>query len=190
MRKQEAIKKLKDKLLNYNNESGWYDGYKNGIKQGISVIEELNETSSKVTVPKFVADWIKQCKANATLTDCLNGYYQISNGQVIESEDFQNWVADNENDELTATAWLLGYTVQKVSRFPLEEGDLVIRKGKHEAQIHIIEAIDENSILLVNGVHDQFYSDNDEDASDNTLDYFYSNFRLLTKKENLEPDKN
>lgn len=75
-------------------------------------VRQLDE-QPKVTVPKFVAIWIKQCKEKATLADCLNGYYQISNGQVIESEDFQNWVADNENDELTAKAWMFGYEVEK-----------------------------------------------------------------------------
>lgn len=80
--------------------------------QVINWVEQLDE-QPKVTVPKFVADWIKQCKEKATLADCLNGYYQISNGQVIESEDFQNWVVDNENDELTAKAWMFGYEVEK-----------------------------------------------------------------------------
>lgn len=81
--------------------------------QVINWVEQLDE-QPKVTVPKFVADWIKQCKEKATLADCLNGYYQISNGQVIESEDFQNWVVDNENDELTAKAWMFGYEVESV----------------------------------------------------------------------------
>lgn len=80
--------------------------------QVINWVEQLDE-QPKVTVPQFVANWIKRCKENAALADCLNGYYQISNGQVIESEDFQNWVADNENDELTAKAWIFGYEVEK-----------------------------------------------------------------------------
>lgn len=76
------------------------------------LIEQLDE-KQKVTVPKFVAIWIKQCKEKATLADCLDGYYEISNGEVVSSEDFQNWVVDNENDELTAKAWMFGYEVEK-----------------------------------------------------------------------------
>lgn len=77
------------------------------------LIEQLDE-KQKVTVPKFVAIWIKQCQEKATLADCLDGYYEISNGEVVSSEDFQSWVADNENDELTAKAWMFGYEVESV----------------------------------------------------------------------------
>lgn len=87
-----------------------------GTYTGLSIsqkkIEQLDE-QPKVTVPKFVADWIEQCKAKATLADCLKGYYEISILQTVGSEDFQNWVVDNENDELTAKAWIFGYEVEK-----------------------------------------------------------------------------
>lgn len=114
-----------------------------GTYTGLSIsqkkIEQLDE-QPKVTVPKFVADWIEQCKAKATLADCLKGYYEISILQTVGSEDFQNWVVDNENDELTAKAWIFGYEVEKEPlyqiRFPgtswgayltkADNGDLVI----------------------------------------------------------------
>lgn len=80
--------------------------------QVINWVEQLAE-QPKVTVPQFVAKWINQCKEKATLADCLDGYYEISNGEVVSSEDFQNWVVDNENDELTAKAWMFGYEVEK-----------------------------------------------------------------------------
>lgn len=87
--------------------------------QVINWVEQLDE-QPKVTVPKFVADWIKQCKEKATLADCLDGYYEISNGEVVSSEDFQNWVVDNENDELTAKAWMFGYEVEKEPLYQIE----------------------------------------------------------------------
>jgi hypothetical protein len=152
------------------------------------LIEQLDE-KQKVTVPKFVAIWIKQCKEKATLADCLDGYYEISNGEGVGSEDFQNWVVDNENDELTAKAWIFGYEVEKPPVFPLSQGDLVIRKGKHEAKIYIVESVSESGVLLVNGIKDEFYSVDDEGGPDNDLDYFYSNFRLLAKKESLEVEE-
>ncbi len=149
--------------------------------QVINWVEGLDE-QPKVTVPKFVATWINQCKKKATLADCLDGYYEISNGEVVSSEDFQNWVVDNENDELTAKAWIFGYEVEKLPVFPLSQGDLVIRKGNHEAKIYIVESVSESGVLLVNGIKDEFYSADDEGGPDNDLEYFYSNFRLLAKK--------
>lgn len=93
--------------------------------QVINWVEQLAE-QPKVTVPQFVAKWIKQCKEKATLADCLDGYYEISNGEVVSSEDFQNWVADNENDELTAKAWAFGYEVEKEPKFIVKVGNLYL----------------------------------------------------------------
>lgn len=91
-------------------------------------IIDLNQLDEqpKVTVPQFVAKWINQCKEKATLADCLDGYYEISNGEVVSSEDFQNWVADNENDELTAKAWMFGYEVEKEPKFIVKVGNLYL----------------------------------------------------------------
>ncbi|WP_429961111.1 DUF1642 domain-containing protein [Enterococcus sp. DIV1096b] len=89
------------------------------------LIEQLDE-KQKVTVPNFVAIWLKQCKEKATLADCLDGCYEISNGEVVSSEDFQNWVVDNENDELTAKAWMFGYEVEKEPNFIVKVGNLYL----------------------------------------------------------------
>lgn len=88
-------------------------------------VEQLAE-QPKVTVPQFVAKWINQCKEKATLADCLDGYYEISNGEVVSSEDFQNWVVDNENDELTAKAWIFGYEVEKEPKFIVKVRNLYL----------------------------------------------------------------
>lgn len=83
------------------------------------LIEQLDE-KQKVTVPQFVAKWINQCKEKATLADCLDGYYEISDGEGVGSGDFQNWVVDNENDELTAKAWIFGYEVEKEPLYQIQ----------------------------------------------------------------------
>lgn len=130
MDKQELIEKVTEarssaqselnRILSYRSKDTDYDrGRRNAYVEVETWIEDLDKVQ-KVPVPKFVANWIKQCKENAALADCLNGYYQISNGQVIESEDFQNWVADNENDELTAKAWMFGYEVKKEPLYQIE----------------------------------------------------------------------
>lgn len=134
-----------------------------GTYTGLSIsqkkIEQLDE-QPKVTVPQFVAKWIKQCKEKATLADCLDGYYEISNGEVVSSEDFQNWVVDNENDELTAKAWIFGYEVEKEPLYQIElpgtswgayltkadDGDLVVWQNTNRGTQFTeseIKAIDE-----------------------------------------------
>lgn len=113
MNKQELIKNVKAwGAWCTDHNTGEKDRYVK-INKVRELIEQLDE-KQKVTVPKFVATWIKQCKEKATLADCLDGYYEISNGEVVSSEDFQNWVVDNENDELTAKAWIFGYEVESV----------------------------------------------------------------------------
>lgn len=129
MNKQELLKELesnKDKCLKEAKKYavlGWdrqiADSKALVYMQVINWVEQLDE-KQKVTVPKFVADWIKQCKEKATLADCLDGYYEISNGEVVSSEDFQNWVVDNENDELTAKAWMFGYEVEKEPLYQIQ----------------------------------------------------------------------
>ncbi|MGM0295082.1 DUF1642 domain-containing protein [Enterococcus sp. AZ034] len=100
-------------ILRYKDEDSDYQrGQRNAYRDVATWIEEFDE-QPKVTVPQFVAVWIKECKRNATLTDCLKGKYEISIGRKLASEDFQNWVVDNKNDELTAKAWIFGYEVDK-----------------------------------------------------------------------------
>lgn len=127
MNKQELIEMVKNAevaaqtginlILRYKDEDSDYQrGQRNAYRDVATWIEGFDE-QTKETVPKFAADWIEQCKENATLADCLNGYYRISNGEVAGSTDFQNWVVDNENDELTAKAWIFGYEVEKEPLF-------------------------------------------------------------------------
>ena len=107
-------------ILRYKDEDSDYQrGQRNAYRDVATWIEEFDE-QPKVTVPQFVAVWIKECKRNATLTDCLKGKYEISIGRKLASEDFQNWVVDNKNDELTAKAWMFGYEVEKEPLYQIE----------------------------------------------------------------------
>ncbi|WP_187115434.1 DUF1642 domain-containing protein [Enterococcus gallinarum] len=128
MNKQEIIRNIdlqtyaypdKPPEGNYGPTIAYKKGFNSCAEWAINLIEQLDE-QPKVTVPKFVATWINQCKEKATLADCLDGYYEISNGEVVSSEDFQNWVVDNENDELTAKAWMFGYEVEKEPLYQIE----------------------------------------------------------------------
>lgn len=76
------------------------------------------------------------------------------------------------------------------SKWVVNEGDLVIRKGEHEAKVYFVESVDDDGILLVNGIKDEFFTDLDErSVGEESINYFYENFRLLAKKENLEVEK-
>lgn len=123
MNKQELIEKVAEarsnaqselnRILSYRSKDTDYDrGRRNAYVEVETWIKDL-DMAQKVPVPQFVADWIEECKEKATLADCLDGYYEISNGEGVGSGDFQNWVVDNENDELTAKAWMFGYEVEK-----------------------------------------------------------------------------
>lgn len=136
MDKQELIEKVTEarssaqselnRILSYRSKGTDYDrGRRNAYVEVETWIEEFDE-QPKVTVPKFVASWIEHCKENATLTDCLKGYYEISDGEGAGSGDFQNWVVDNENDELTAKAWMFGYEVEKEPNFIVKVGNLYL----------------------------------------------------------------
>ena len=69
----------------------------------------------------------------------------------------------------------------------LSVGDLVIKKGFHEAKVHFIEGIGLDNkgetldILLVDGKKDLFFSNEYDSPCDNTLDYFIDNYRLLAR---------
>lgn len=130
MDKQELIEMVKNAevaaqtginlIRRYKDEDSDYQrGQRNAYRDVATWIEEFDE-QPKVTVPQFVAVWIKECKRNATLTDCLKGKYEISIGRKLASEDFQNWVVDNKNDELTAKAWMFGYEVEKEPLYQIE----------------------------------------------------------------------
>lgn len=77
------------------------------------------------------------------------------------------------------------------NQWSIKQGDLVVRKGKHEAKVYFVEAVDVDSrdnrvtsVLLVNGIKDEFYS-----YEDGTIDWFFDQYRLLAKKEYLiEPE--
>ncbi|MDV2517684.1 hypothetical protein [Enterococcus faecalis] len=80
--------------------------------------------------------------------------------------------------------------IEKPKQWVVNEGDLVIHKGEHEAKVYFVESIHEDGILLVNGIKDEFFTDlDDRSVGEESINYFYENFRLLAKKESLEAEK-
>lgn len=150
----------------------------------------------KLILPKCAEQWIE---GHCAPSDVVNLFIEVtcatdSDGFIDSkwrwSTDFYEWLA-NDADTLyiLCDALRYGYEVEK-SRWVVNEGDLVIRKGEHEAKVYFVESVDDDGILLVNGIKDEFFTDLDErSVGEESINYFYENFRLLAKKENLEVEK-
>lgn len=71
-----------------------------------------------VKVPKFVAEWIEECKENSTLYECMSGSYvdkdEIQEWHYIADED---WAQYEGHRELVARAWLDGYVVEEEPKY-------------------------------------------------------------------------
>lgn len=155
------------------------------------LIDLIDELASPVKVPKFVGELLDYYR-NSTDVDllalliCFKDWY-FRNDKTSESEEAIDWLV--KHPEKFMKAWIDGYEVEE-SKWVVNEGDLVIRKGEHEAKVYFVESVDDDGILLVNGIKDEFFTDLDErSVGEESINYFYENFRLLAKKENLEVEK-
>lgn len=74
----------------------------------------------KVTIPQFVADWIKYCKntgvtlVRALLVEEIDLYNYANQKDYKKLKEF---LKVKENQEIFARAWLDGYTVEKEKRY-------------------------------------------------------------------------
>ena len=156
----------------------------------LSLIQALDEPR-KVKVPAFVDEWIEMNKAGDVpimfILKYFGEWFEMSENKELNNETCE-WVI--RNPEKFMRAWLDGYEVEEEPKWVVNEGDLVIRKGEHEAKVYFVESVDDDGILLVNGIKDEFFTDlDDRSVGEESINYFYENFRLLAKKENLEVEK-
>lgn len=113
MNKQELIDKLEGlKFGCPESASSRNHCYNEAINASISLAKQLDEPK-KVVVPKFVAEWIELCKRNATLSECLNGSYSITDKHSEIISVAEDWITTDDNEELLARAWLNGYEVEQ-----------------------------------------------------------------------------
>lgn len=105
MNKQELIEKLKTI-------DGGY-GSRCYIAMGdvFELVEQLDEPQ-KVTVPQFVADYIRYAIENDW--DFQDLFKRIEDE---EDEELLRWVYHERNQETLAAAWINGYTVEKEKRY-------------------------------------------------------------------------
>lgn len=88
----------------------------------IELVSELDEPQ-KVTIPQFVADWIKYCKnTGVTLVRALLveeiDLYNYANQK--DSKKLKEFLRVEENQEKIVRAWLDGYEVKKEKRYTVK----------------------------------------------------------------------
>ena len=83
--------------------------YKAGYEQGKFEGALIHcEEPQKITVPKFVADWIEKCKSEKR---------RLHESLTYTPFGVNGWVSNTKNQETFARAWLDGYTVEKEKRY-------------------------------------------------------------------------
>ncbi|HFI0000907.1 TPA: DUF1642 domain-containing protein [Streptococcus suis] len=114
MNKQEAIERIKNigTLNIYDKVAGQQVDMviKNEV---LDIISQIHEPQ-KVTIPEFVAEWLKESTHADTLVQVLNA---VENEQVVPST-VNDWILDNQRDFVIA--WIDGYNVEKEPLYTVE----------------------------------------------------------------------
>nr|DAI42535.1 MAG TPA: Protein of unknown function (DUF1642) [Caudoviricetes sp.] len=92
--------------------------YREGYEQG--KVEGMVERE-KVTIPQFVADWIKVAKP----------VYSLSGAMIYGSPGVNKWLENEDNQRIFAQAWFDGYEKEKWYRISMPKA----RNHKNHAQI-------------------------------------------------------
>lgn len=107
MNKKELIERIEGLKNLFGNKSEYIE-----IDMVIRFISELDEPQ-KVTVPQYVADYIKDAKYYEwDLDDVFDHIVEESEGSEISE-----WFYTLGNVDVFARAWLDGYTVEKEKRY-------------------------------------------------------------------------
>lgn len=120
MNKQELIERIEGLKNLFGNKSEYIE-----IDSVIRLISELDEPE-KVTIPQFVADWIKHCRG-------IGYSLHQSMTLVNENVEIKKWFLFVDNQDLFARAWLDGYEVEKEKWYRISMPKA--RNHKNHAQI-------------------------------------------------------
>lgn len=113
----------------------WREGYEQGKLEGMVERE-------KVIVPQMVGEWIKKCKTFKSFAVSLSFALQPSVWEVNGlSHECIEWLADAENQETFARAWLDGYDIQE-TKYVVTDGSHLYFKNYQE-DIEIVILVDE-----------------------------------------------
>lgn len=104
--------------------------------------EIVDKSKIKVTIPQSVADWIKKCKTFKSFAVSLSFALQPSVWEANGLSDRSiEWLANAENQELFARAWLDGYEIQR-TKYVVTDGNHLYFKNYQE-DIEIVILVDE-----------------------------------------------
>lgn len=102
----------------------------------------VDKSKIKVTIPQSVADWIKKCKTFKSFAVSLSFALHPSVWEVNGLSDKSiEWLANAENQELFARAWLDGYEIQRI-KYVVTDGNHLYFKNYQE-DIEIVILVDE-----------------------------------------------
>ena len=104
MNKQEAIEKLKEVSWECEDSSLVIS-----LDYTQEIISQIDEPQ-KVTIPKFVAEWLKKYRYAHTLLKVLNS----AEKEQIATSAVNDWILDNQYDFIKA--WIDGYEVGKMNK--------------------------------------------------------------------------
>lgn len=113
----------------------WREGYEQGKLEGMVERE-------KVIVPQMVGEWIKKCKTFKSFAVSLSFALQPNVWEVNGlSHEYIEWLADAENQETFARAWLDGYDIGG-TKYVVTDGSHLYFKNYQE-DIEIVILVDE-----------------------------------------------
>jgi predicted pyridoxine 5'-phosphate oxidase superfamily flavin-nucleotide-binding protein len=139
MNKQEAIEKVTERMKQLNMGGAIW------VKKDdvIEIISQVHEPQ-KMTVPKFVAEWIEECKRSGW-------HLQKALYSLDDDEKVGNWAYDenddliNEKVDIFVSAWLDGYEVEKEKLYTVEIPNPVLTDNSDS--VTVIMKLDSGVVL-------------------------------------------
>ncbi|BDD42655.1 DUF1642 domain-containing protein [Streptococcus ruminantium] len=107
MNKQEALK-----LVEQMGEHEHFVDEPVSKKSVLNIIYQIDQPQ-KVVVPKFVAEWIEECKSIPLSLDLAFNSPRIP-------DDVAGWLIKFKNQEIFARAWLDGYEIEREKLYTVE----------------------------------------------------------------------
>lgn len=106
------IKAEYKKINDFNDLHHWFEiaGALDGLVMlgDVSEVKEVIQEREKVTIPKFVAEWIEECENNK-----YHLSVSIQKGIDSSSQELSRWLFGKNNQDTFARAWLDGYEIEK-----------------------------------------------------------------------------
>jgi hypothetical protein len=113
MNKQEAIERIESRAFNIGDTDLVV-----GLSFTKNIINQIDEPQKPV-IPKFVAEWIEECKRSGL-------HLQKALYSLDDDEKVGNWAYDenddliNEKVDIFARAWINGYTIEQEKLYTVE----------------------------------------------------------------------